>query len=90
MKSCRCAFASLIDHYFIIGITIFICAEIYKKFADLSEMAHLLVEHICLHVLAHIERYAKRGTPITGHWLAALRLVNNVLFNAVVTDAARR
>ena len=75
-------FASLIDHYFIIGITIFICAEIYKKFADLSEMAHLLVEHICLHVLAHIERYAKRGTPITGHWLAALRLVEHVLFNA--------
>jgi TRAP-type uncharacterized transport system substrate-binding protein len=73
--------AGLIDHYFVIGITIFICAEIYKKFADLGEMTHLLVEHVCLHVLAHIERYATRGIPITGTWLAALRLVEHVLFN---------
>jgi hypothetical protein len=44
-------------------------------------MTHLLVEHVCLHVLAHIERYATRGIPITGTWLAALRLVEHVLFN---------
>ena len=83
-------FAGLIDHYFIIGITIFICAEIYKKFADLSEMAHLLVEHVCLHVLAHIERYAKRGIPITGLGWRRCDWWSTFCSTPVVTDAARR
>lgn len=71
--------ASLIERYLVIGIAIFICAELYRKFADLAELAHLVVEQTCLWLLGRMERSAERGVPITGLSLASLRVIEHIL-----------
>jgi uncharacterized protein len=73
-------FASLIDHYFVIGVTILIVTEVYKHLADFSEFNHLILENLCLRVLAHIESTVKRGRPITGRHLIILRIIDRLLF----------
>ncbi|HEY0181489.1 MAG TPA: TAXI family TRAP transporter solute-binding subunit [Rhodopila sp.] len=74
--------ASLIDYYFVIGVTILILAEIYKNLKYLSEMTNLLVENLCLRLLAHIERSATPDRPISGLRLVIVHLIERTLFTS--------
>jgi TRAP-type uncharacterized transport system substrate-binding protein len=58
--------ASLIDHYLIIGILIFISTEIYKSMKYLGELFNVILENLCLRVLVRIERTTAPGRPVGG------------------------
>ncbi|MEA2738131.1 MAG: hypothetical protein QOH05_1438 [Acetobacteraceae bacterium] len=74
--------ASLIDYYFVIGVTILIMAEIYKNLKYLSEMSNLVAENLCLRMLAHIERSATPERPISGVRLLIVHFVERLLFSS--------
>ncbi|HLZ65597.1 MAG TPA: TAXI family TRAP transporter solute-binding subunit [Aliidongia sp.] len=56
--------ASVIDSYLIIGIAIFLATEVFKSSKYLSELVEFVVDHLCLGVLAHIERKTRPGRPV--------------------------
>ena len=74
--------ASLIDYYFVIGVVILVMAEVYKTLKDISEMTNLLVENLCLRLLAHIERSATPDRPISRPRMLIVRFAERLLFSS--------
>ena len=72
--------ASLIDHYLIVGVLIFILTEIYKSLKYLDELTNLVLENLSLRVLLRIERTVERGHPVSGPRRAMMRIIERVMF----------
>ncbi len=71
--------ASLIDHYLIIGVTIFVLTEIYKSLRYFGDLFNAILEDICLRVLLRIERRAVPGRPVSGVRRLAVHAIETAL-----------
>lgn len=72
--------ASIIDSYFVIGLTLIVIAEAYKLFYYFMELVDFLFENLCLRVLVRIERRHHKGHELGAIDMKLVDIAESALF----------